>query len=77
MSVANKKENPFLNLLYGMLLVLFGSFALLLAWTMWRSIDNWFFLTFTLISFALPAFAAFFLGVRRLVLFVKFYSSDQ
>ena len=77
MSVANKKENPFLNLLYGMLLVLFGSFALLLSWTMWQSIDNWFFMTFTVISFALPAFAAFFLGVRRLVLFVKFYSSAQ
>jgi hypothetical protein len=77
MSVANKKENPFSNLLYGMLLVLFGSFALMLAWTMWQSIDNWFFMTFTVISFALPAFAAFFLGARRLVLFVKFYSSTQ
>jgi hypothetical protein len=77
MSIQNKRENPFSNLLYGMLLVLFGSFALMLAWTMWQSIDNWFFMTFTVISFALPAFASFFLGVRRLVLFVKFYSSAQ
>lgn len=77
MSVANKQEKPFLNLLYGMLLVLFGSFALLLSWTMWQYIDNWLFMTFTVISFALPAFAAFFLGIRRLVLFVKSYSSAQ
>ena len=77
MSVPNKLENPFTNLLYGILLVLFGLFALLLAWTMWAAVDNWLFLTFTLISFAVPAFAAFFLGVRRLVQFVKFYSSTK
>ena len=77
MFVPNKLENPFSNLMYGLLLVLFGLFALLVAWAMWRSIDNWLMLTFALISFAVPAFAAFFLGVRRLVLFVKFYSSSK
>jgi hypothetical protein len=66
MFVPNKLENPFSNLIYGLFLVLFGLFALLVAWAMWRSIDNWLFLTFVLISFAVPAFAAFFLGVGRL-----------
>ena len=73
----NKFEKPLPNLIYGILLVLFGSFALLLAWVMRSSIDNWLFLTFTLISFAVPAFAAFFLGIRRLVLFVKLYASER
>ena len=77
MFVPNKLENPLYNLFVGILLVLFGLFALLLAWTMWRSIDNWLILTFALISFAVPAFAAFFLGVRRVVLFVKFYTSTK
>lgn len=77
MVAPNKFENPFLNLIYGVLLVLFGFFALLVAWAMWRSIDNWLILTFGLTSFAVPAFAAFFLGVRRLVLFVKFYASSE
>ena len=77
MFVPNKPDNPFLNLLYGLLLILFGFFALLVAWAIWRSIDNWLILTFALASFAVPAFAAFFLGVRRLVLFVKFYSSSK
>jgi len=77
MSAPNKLENPFTNLLYGILLILFGLFSLLLARTMWESIDNWLFLTVTLISFAVPAFAAFFLGVRRLAQFVKFYSSAK
>ena len=77
MFVPNKPENPLSNLLIGLLLVLFGLFALLLAETMWRSIDNWLILTFALISFAVPAFAAFFLGVRRMVLFVKFYTSTK
>jgi hypothetical protein len=74
MSVPNKPDNPLSNLLYGISLVLFGLFALLVAWAMWRSINNWLILTFALISFATPAFAAFFLGVRRLVLFVKYYT---
>jgi hypothetical protein len=63
--------------MYGLFLILFGLFALLVAWAMWSSIDNWLILTFALISFAVPAFAAFFLGVGRLVLFVKFYSSSK
>lgn len=73
----NKLEKPLPNLMYGIFLVLFGSFALLLAWVMWRSIDNWLFLTFTLISFAVPAFTAFFLGIKRLVLFTKLYASER
>jgi len=73
----NKLEKPLPNLMYGTCLVLFGSVALLLAWVMWRSIDNWLFLTFTLISFAVPAFAAFFLGLKRLVLFTKLYASER
>ena len=73
----NKFEKPLPNLLHGIFLVLFGLFALLLAWVMWRSIDNWLFLMFTLISFAVPAFAAFFLGVRRLALFTKLYTSER
>ena len=77
MFVPNKLEKPLSNLFCGILLVLFGLFALLVAWAMWRSIDNWLILTFALISFAVPAFAAFFLGVRRLVLFVKFYTSSD
>jgi len=77
MFAPNKLENPLYNLSIGILLVMFGCFALLLALTMWRSIDNWFILTFTLVSFAVPAFAAFFLGGRRLVLFVKFYTSTK
>jgi len=77
MVVPNELENPFLNLIYGLLLVLFGFFALVVAWTMWKSIDNWLMLTFALISFAVPAFAAFFLGGRRIVLFVKFYASSK
>jgi hypothetical protein len=77
MFVPNKLENPFSNLLHGLFLVLFGFFALLLAWALWRSIDNWLILTFAFISFGVPAFAAFFLGVRRLVLFVKFYTSTE
>lgn len=75
MSAASKLENPFTDLMYAVLLVLFGLFALLIAWAMWRSIDSWLILTFALVSFATPAFAALILGVRRLVLFVKFYSS--
>ena len=77
MFVPNKLENPLYNLLIGILLVLFGLFALLLTWTMWRSIDNWLILTFALISFAVPAFAAFFLGIRRVVLFVRYYTSTK
>ena len=77
MIVQNKLESPFINLLYGLLLILFGFFALLVAWAIWRSIDNWLMLTFALASFAVPAFAAFFLGVRRLVLFVTFYSASK
>lgn len=77
MFVPNKLEKPLSNLFCGILLVLFGLFALLVAWAMWRSIDNWLILTFALISFAVPAFAAFFLGVRRLVLFDKFYTSSD
>jgi len=77
MSVPKKLENPLYNLLIGILFVLFGFFALLLAWTMWRSIDNKLILTFALISFAVPAFAAFFLGIRRVVLCVKFYTSTK
>ena len=77
MSVPRKLENPFANLLYGILFILFGLFALLLALTMWRSIENWLLLATTLASFAVPAFAAFFLGVRRLVQFVKCYSSAR
>ena len=73
----NKFEKPFPNLLHGIFLVLFGSFALLLAWVMWRSIDNRLFLMFTLISFAVPAFAAFFLGIKRLALFNKLYTADR
>ncbi len=66
MSVPNKPDNSLSNLLYGISLVLFGSFALWVAWTMWRSINNWLILTFALISSAAPDFAAFFLGVRWL-----------
>lgn len=77
MFIPNKLESPFSNLIYGLLLILFGLFALLVAWAMWGSIGNWLILTFALVSFAVPAFAAFFLGVRRLVLAVKFYSSSQ
>lgn len=77
MIVPNKLEKPFLNLLYGLLLVLFGLFALLVTWAIWKSIDNWLMLTFALVSFAAPAFAAFFLGARRLVLFAKFYSASK
>jgi uncharacterized membrane protein YidH (DUF202 family) len=75
MLTPDKPESPFVNLLYAVFLILFGSIALLLAWMMWRSIDNWLFMTFALVSFAIPAFAAFFLGVRRLSLFVKFYTA--
>lgn len=77
MSVPNKPDNSLSNLLYGILLVLFGCFALLVALAMWQSINNWFVLTLALVSFTAPAFAAFFLGVRRLVLFVKFYMSTE
>ena len=77
MSVPNKPDNSLSNLLYGISLVLFGLLALLVAWAMWQSINNWLVLTLALISFAAPAFAAFFLGVRRLVLFVKFYTSTE
>ena len=75
MSVPNKTDNSLSNLLYGIILVLFGSFALLVAWAMWLSIFNWLILMFALISFVAPAFAAFFLGFRRLILFVTFYTS--
>lgn len=77
MSVPNKPDNSLFNLLYGMSLVLFGSLALMVAWAMWLSIFNWLILTFVLISFAGPAFAAFFFGFRRLVLFVTFYTSIE
>ena len=62
---------------YGIFLVLFGSFALLLEWVVWRSIDNRLFLIFTLILFAVPAFASFFLGIKRLALFNKLYTADR
>ena len=74
---SNKFEKPLPILLYGIFLVLFGSFALLLEWVMWRSIDNRLFLMFTLISFAVRAFAAFFLGIKRLALFNKLYTADR
>jgi glucan phosphoethanolaminetransferase (alkaline phosphatase superfamily) len=74
---SNKFEKPLPILLYGIFLVLFGSFALLLEWVMWRSIDNRLFLMFTLISFAVPAFAAFFMGIKRLDLFNNLYTADR
>ena len=74
---SNKFEKPLPILLYGIFLVLFGSFALLLEWAMWRSIDNRLFLMFTLISFAVPAFAAFFMGIKRLALFNNLYTADR
>ena len=74
---SNKFEKPLPILLYGIFLVLFGSFALLLEWVVWRSIDNRLFLIFTLILFAVPAFAAFFLGIKRLALFNKLYTADR
>ncbi len=73
----NKLDKPLPNLLSGMFLVLFGTIASLLASVMWRSIDNWLFLTITFISFAIPAFAAFFLGIKRLSLFAKLYVSAR
>ena len=73
---SNKFEKPLPILLYGIFLVLFGSFALLLECVMWRSIDNRLFLMFTLISFAVPAFAAFFLGIKWPVLFNNLYTAD-
>ena len=77
MFAPNKLTNPFFNLLYGLFLVLFGLLALLVSWAMWMSIDNWLILTFALTSFVVPAFAAFILGVRRIVLFVQLYSSSE
>ena len=74
---SNKFEKPLPNLIVWNFLVLFGSFALLLAWVMWRSIDNRLFLMFTLISFAVPTFAAFSLGIKRLALFNKLYTTDR
>ena len=77
MSVPNKTDNSLSNLLFGIILVLFGSFALLVAWAMWMSIFNWLILTFVLIAFTAPAFVAFFFGFRRLALFVTFYTSIE
>jgi len=50
MVVPNELENPFLNLICGLSLVLFGFFALVVAWTMWKSIDNWLMLTFVVVQ---------------------------
>ena len=74
---SNKFEKPLPILLYGIFLVLFGSFALLLEWVVWRSIDNRLFLIFILILFAVSAFASFFLGIKRLALFNKLYTGDR
>lgn len=73
----NKLDKPLPNLLSGMFLVLFGTIASLLASVMWRSIDNWLFLTITFISFAIPSFTAFFLGLKKLSLFAKLYISEK
>ena len=77
MVVPNKLENPISNLMSGIFLFAFGSFALFIAWTLTRAIDNWFILFCFLVSFVVPAFGAFWLGVKRLSVFVKSYKPSN
>ena len=77
MVVPNKLENPISNLMSGIFLFAFGSFSLFIAWTLTRAIDNWFILFCFLVSFIVPAFGAFWLGVKRLIVFVKFYKPSN
>lgn len=71
MLVPKKPDDPISNLISAMFLFVFGSFALLIAWTLTKAVDNWFLLFCFLVSFVVPAFGAFWLGVKRLIVFLK------
>ena len=67
----NKAESPIANFLSAIFLFVFGSFALFIAWTLTKAVDNWFLLFCFLVAFLVPAFGAFWLGAQRLLAFIR------
>jgi apolipoprotein N-acyltransferase len=63
----DKIEKPLPSLLYGLFLIGFGILSLFIVWFLSNVIDNWFLLGIMVISFGIPAFGAFVLGLRRLI----------
>jgi hypothetical protein len=70
-------DKPLSNLIQGVLLLIFCSIALFIAWVLTRAEVHWFFMFCMIVSFVFPAVAAFWLGVKRLYAFLKFDRSSN
>lgn len=73
----NKIENPVKGLLYGAFLFIFGLCCLYMAWVLTKSDVNVIVLLCMIVSFVIPAAAAFVLGLKRLVDVANFYKQSS
>ena len=71
MIFTNNPDKPISNLIQGIFLIIFCSIALFVAWILTRADVHWFFLFCMIVSFVIPALAAFWLGVKRVNAFTK------
>jgi membrane protein implicated in regulation of membrane protease activity len=71
MILTDSHDKPLSNLIQGIFLIIFCSSALFVAWILTRADVHWFFLVCMIVSFIIPALAAFWLGVKRLHAFAK------
>jgi hypothetical protein len=77
MIFSNNPDKPIANLIQGIILIAFCSIAIFISWILTRAEVHWFFMLCMIVSFVIPAVAAFWLGVKRLNAFLKFDRSSS